>query len=155
MRYLKITSPDTNNGRGFRVTLWIPGCSHNCPGCHNKWTHDYNAGREIDESVYDDLINRLNQPYIKGLTLSGGDPLDQNEQVLKELSELIDRIKNDIPDIDIWLYTGFIYENLQGLQKDIADKCDVIVDGPYIESQRDISLAFRGSKNQRIIYNNL
>ena len=154
MKYLTITSPDVNNGEGCRVTLWIPGCSHNCPGCHNKWTHDYNQGREFDKDSYNELVKLLNRSYISGLTISGGDPLDQSDDILKDISNLILDIKKDCPNKTITLYTGYYIKDLKRTyQKRIIELCDVIIEGPYIESLKDISLAFRGSSNQNIIKN--
>ena len=89
MKYLKITSPDIENGPGCRVTLWIPGCTHKCPGCHNAWTADYNIGMEFTQDDFDGLCQILSKPYIKGLTISGGDPLDQNDEVLADLCQLV------------------------------------------------------------------
>lgn len=151
MKYLMITGPDVNNGHGCRITLWIPGCTHHCIGCHNKHTHDYNQGQEFDENTYQELVGLLNKPYIQGLTISGGDPLDQSNEVLDDLYSLLYRLRNRLPDKDIWLYTGFYIDQLGPKQIDIVDMCDVVVDGPFIESQKDISLPFRGSKNQTII----
>ena len=152
MRYLKITGPDVNNGPGCRITLWIPGCGHKCKGCHNEWTHMYNQGSDFTEGTYRELIDKLSKPYIAGLTISGGDPLYQSNNVLADLYEWITRIRTDLPDKTIWLYTGFKFEDLQGIQMEIVQKCDVVVDGPYIEELRDTTLEFRGSSNQRIIH---
>lgn len=152
MRYLKITGPDVNNGPGCRITLWIPGCGHKCKGCHNEWTHMYNQGSDFTEDTYRELIDKLSKPYIAGLTISGGDPLYQSNNVLADLYEWIIRVRTDLPDKTIWLYTGFKFEDLQGIQMEIVQKCDVVVDGPYIEELRDTTLEFRGSSNQRIIH---
>lgn len=152
MRYLRITGPDMNNGEGCRITLWLPGCAHKCKGCHNEWTHNYNQGVDFTEDTYVELLEKLTPSYISGLTISGGDPLFQSDTVLTDISNLIKRLRMDMPDKTIWLYTGFKYEDLVGLQMVIAQMCDVIVDGPYIEELRDVSLPFRGSSNQRIIH---
>ena len=99
----------------------------------------------------------MNKPYIKGLTISGGDPLDQSNDVLDELYELILRLRTDVRNLDIWLYTGYYIDNLSPKQIDIVDLCDVVVDGPYICSKQDITLSFRGSTNQtiwKILHNN-
>lgn len=151
MKYLKITGPDVNNGDGCRITLWLPGCTHKCPGCHNAHTHDYNQGFKFNESTFEELVERLNKPYIQGLTISGGDPLDQSNEVLDDLYSLLYRLRNRLPGKDVWLYTGFYIDKLGPKQIDVVDMCDVVVDGPFIESQRDISLPFRGSENQTII----
>ena len=151
MKYLKITGPDVNNGDGCRITLWLPGCTHKCPGCHNTHTHDYNQGLEFGESTFEELVERLNKSHIQGLTISGGDPLDQSNEVLDDLYSLLYRLRNRLPEKDIWLYTGFYIDKLGPKQIDVVDMCDVVVDGPYIQSKRDISLPFRGSENQSII----
>lgn len=154
MKYLNITSPDIENGIGCRVTLWIPGCGHNCPGCHNKWTNDYNQGQEFTQDTFKELCDILDKPYIKGLTISGGDPLMQDDQTLIDLCQLAFDIKNLYPTKDIWLYTGFYKDELQGLQLDILKYIDTLVDGPFELDKRDTTLPFRGSSNQNIIYLN-
>lgn len=150
MRYVKVTSPDINNGTGCRVTVWVAGCSHCCKGCHNPQTWDYNQGVE---DVWDELMEKLSLPYIKGVTFSGGDPLSQSDANLKQLLVLIGRIKTMFPEKDIWLFTGDIYEEAikNPLKSAIIEECDVLVDGPFKLYLRDTSLAFRGSSNQRII----
>ena len=151
MRYLKITSPDIENGPGCRVTLWIPGCTHKCPGCHNAWTADYNQGKEFDEDAYNELKSILDKPYIKGLTISGGDPMDQDGQTLIDLIQLCFEISLEYPTKDIWLYTGYYKEDLKDKQLELLNYIDVLVDGPFEIAKRDITLPFRGSSNQRII----
>ena len=151
MKYINITHPDINNGNGCRVTLWIPGCTHKCPGCHNEWTQNYNKGIEFNQSAKDLIFKLLSKDYIAGLTLSGGDPLDQSIDVLNELEELTREIKQKFPNKDIWVYTGCIYEELSDNQLRVLKNCDILVDGPYVQSLRDVTLPFRGSSNQRII----
>lgn len=151
MKYLNITSPDIENGPGCRVTLWIPGCTHRCPGCHNAWTANYNQGQEFTQDTYEELCSILDKPYIKGLTISGGDPLDQNDEVLTDLCQLVFDIKEKFPYKDIWLYTGYMIEQLKDMQLDILHYVDVLVDGPFIQDWKDTTLPFRGSLNQRII----
>lgn len=153
MNCVRITYPDINNGTGFRVTIWISGCTHKCIGCHNVWLNDYSIGEPI-ENYLCETFRILEKPYIKGITFSGGDPLDQDEESLKQLLSFIKGIKKVFPDKDIWIYTGCIYEKLNEDKtiKEILDYCDVLVDGPFIESEKDLSLPFRGSRNQRIIY---
>jgi anaerobic ribonucleoside-triphosphate reductase activating protein len=150
MRYIDITYPDVNNGAGCRVTLWVAGCKHNCKGCHNPKTHDYKAGELFTEETYKELSEILSKPYISGLTLSGGDPLCQQPITLAEIENLVKRVKQDFPDKTIWIYTGYYREYLKGIQLDILKYCDVLVDGPYVEELRDITLPFRGSSNQKI-----
>ena len=111
MKILNITSPDVNNGTGFRVTLWIAGCSHHCRGCHNPESWDYNQGKPLRE-VRKDLFDKLDKSYIKGLTLSGGDPLAQSRRNLLELYFLLRRIKKKFPNKDIWIYSGYTHEEI-------------------------------------------
>lgn len=152
MRILNITSPDVNNGLGFRVTLWVAGCGHHCKGCHNPETWAYNQGKKL-KAVKKELFEKLSEPYIKGLTLSGGDPLSQNKLSLLELYLLLTEIKKKFPDKDIWIYSGYTYEEIVSnkLMNLVLSKCDILVDGPYKYALRDTSLPFRGSSNQRII----
>ena len=151
MNYINVTYPDINNGLGFRVTLWVAGCSHHCPGCHNSWTWDYNIGKKLEECK-EELFKALALPYIKGLTLSGGDPLSQNDENLKELRDLVSEVKEKFPNKDIWIYAGdkLEYINTVPLKKEIVDMCDYLVDGTFHMNERDLSIAFRGSRNQRI-----
>ena len=156
LRILDITAPDINNGNGIRVTLWISGCTHKCKGCHNSWTWDYNQGKDFIEE-HDDILNKLSnwlsRDYVEGLTISGGDPLDQDNKGLETLIKIILWVRTNYPTKNIWLYTGYVYEELNELQRKAADLCEVVVDGPYKEELRDIAhCPFRGSSNQRILY---
>lgn len=147
MRFQSITYPDISNGKGCRVVLWIQGCSHHCQGCHNPETWDFCKGREFTEEYKDKLISIINLPYIQGVTLSGGDPLDSFDDVYKLLLEVKERCN----DKDIWLYTGYTLEEIQNSEKrKILPMINVLVDGLYEEKKRDITLAFRGSSNQTI-----
>lgn len=146
MNYESITYPDVNNGLGCRVTLWISGCIHHCEGCHNKSTWDFSSGRIFDKEAMDKLIDLLSLPYIKGLTLSGGDPLCSYDEIL----ELVRYVKDKLPSKDIWLYTGFTMEHIKSNMKDILHYVDYVVDGVFLKDKRDVTLAFRGSSNQRI-----
>ena len=154
LRILDITAPDINNGNGIRITLWVAGCSHKCKGCHNAWTWDYNQGIKFIENK-DDILNKLSnwlqRDYVDGITFSGGDPLDQDSLSLSELMQLIKWVRRNYPNKTIWLYTGYEYEKLNKYQKEIADSCDTIVDGPFIEEKKTFDCPFRGSSNQRII----
>ena len=151
MRYIAITSPDINNGLGCRVTLWVAGCTRHCPNCQNPETWGYLQGKCLDEA-YKEVFEKLSLPYIKGLSISGGDPLDQTSESIADLKTFLERVKYDFPNKDIWIYSGDVFENLiKGDSLSVLKLCDVLVDGPYIHSQRDITLPFRGSTNQRII----
>lgn len=151
MYYSGITVPDIANGIGCRVVLWISGCNHKCVGCHNKETWNYNHGKLFNDDTKKILYKWLDKSYIKGLTLSGGDPLDRNNGELLEVLNLCKEIKEKYPNKDIWIYTGYTFEELNELQREVLNYCDILVDGPYMEKLRDLSLPFRGSSNQRII----
>lgn len=147
MNYAGITDCSICDGDGFRVVLFVQGCEHSCPGCHNPETHDRFGGKTFTNETYDELCQLLSRPYIKGLTLSGGDPMAiYNRDTVITLAK---QIKEVFPNKDIWLYTGYTLRELkdQGVN---LDYFDVIVDGPFIKAQADKTLAFRGSKNQKI-----
>ena len=166
MNYHKIEKTSVANGPGVRVVLWVSGCSLHCKGCHNPQTWDFNSGKPFDKAAKQELFNALNKSYIQGITFSGGHPLEPENT--EETLCLIKEIKEKFPDKDIWLYTGYTLEDIcerycnqaiYHLYSNIAEPniwsniqyVDVIVDGSYIEEQRDITLPFRGSKNQRLI----
>lgn len=164
LRILDITAPDINNGTGIRITLWVAGCKHHCKGCHNQWTWDFNQGKDfIEEQDYilNKLSNWLSRDYVDGITLSGGDPLCQDERGLRSLFDIIKWVRLNFPTKTIWMYTGYVYEDIINdteqsricnLKKTILNNIDVLVDGPYKEELRDIAhCPFRGSTNQRII----
>lgn len=152
MKYIRITYPDINNGLGCRVTLWVSGCTHKCPGCHNQWAQDYNIGKDFDQDVKRDIIEVLDNEHVKGLTISGGDPLDQNKKSLKDLENFLRVLRILYKDKkDIWIYTGYKFNELNKSQKEVLKYCDYLVDGPFEIDKKDLSLPFRGSKNQRII----
>lgn len=153
MNYIKISKYDTNNGPGIRVVLWVSGCACKCPGCHNPESWDFNAGKEFDDNAKNELREALSKPYIKGLTLSGGHPLEDNN-CTNSFYSFIKDIKKEFPDKDIWLYTGWQWEDISNhdIQWNLVRECiDVVVDGPYIEKLKNITLKFRGSTNQRLI----
>ena len=154
MKYIKVTYPDINNGNGMRATIWFSGCSHHCEGCHNKHTWDYNQGKDIIPYLYNEIKEIFNnEKYLKGITLSGGDPLSQSQHCLNELYNFIIWFKTSFPDKDIWIYSGDTFEECMLIpeKRDIVLQCDYMVDGVFKIDQLDLSLPFRGSKNQRII----
>lgn len=155
MNYCGITAPDIANGTGCRVVLWISGCNHKCKGCHNPETWDYKYGKVFDEDAKNIIYQWLSKPYIKGLTISGGDPLDRNDNELLEIFNLCKYIKTNFPEKDIWIYTGYTYEKLieksNNIIFNILLQSDYLVDGPFIMELKDLSIPFRGSTNQRII----
>ena len=146
MRILDIIHQTTADGPGFRVSVYAAGCNHRCPGCHNPQSWDMKGGREMTvEEVFAEIEK---DDFSTGVTFTGGDPFYQVE----EFTELAKLIKERTPK-NIWCYTGFTYEEIVENEKlsVLLPYLDALVDGPYIESQRDLSLRFRGSKNQRII----
>lgn len=159
LHIMTVTGPDINNGPGFRITVWVSGCKHNCFNCQNKHTHKYGQGHlltdqyaSLPDMTYEEKILSLcDNPNIDGITLSGGDPLNQDVLALDELRTFLLRFKNKFYPKTIWLYTGGTYEGLTYEQMQVARCCDVIVDGKYEEENRDITIPFRGSTNQRII----
>lgn len=154
MNVLTLTSPDIENGLGCRVTIWVAGCNRHCPGCHNPHTWDYNQGESLlSEKVLDKIFSEVDFDYIQGITISGGDPLDQKDSSLNDLLTFIKMFKEKYPKKDIWIYSGGIYEELikNTIIKDILSYCDILVDGPFIQDLKQLDLPFRGSTNQRII----
>ena len=154
MNYHKIEKHSIANGFGIRVVLWASGCSLHCKGCQNPSTWDFSSGRLFGRDAEKELLEALKQPYIKGITFSGGHPLECSNAPC--IYELIQKIKTQLPEKDIWLYTGLQlsikdFQVSDQLINNILRLCDVVVDGPYIEAQKDITLKFRGSKNQRLI----
>ena len=149
MNYHNIDHCDMLNGEGIRVSLWVSGCNCHCPGCQNPQTWDFNSGIPFDKDALQELYEALDKPYIQGLTLTGGNPMDNAPEVL----HICRTVKEKFPYKDIWLYSGYTFEQIQQWQVGmcILEYVDVLVDGPYIEGQRDVSLQWRGSKNQRII----
>ncbi|SFE84296.1 anaerobic ribonucleoside-triphosphate reductase activating protein [Peptostreptococcus sp. D1] len=147
MNYSKINITDIANGPGVRVSLFVSGCRNRCPGCFNPETWDFNHGEKFTLSTISNLLSALDKSYISGLTILGGDPLEpENLGVVTQICKIIKTINCDKT---IWIYTGYTYENFKDIE--LLKYVDVVVDGKFIESQKDISLQFRGSKNQRII----
>jgi anaerobic ribonucleoside-triphosphate reductase activating protein len=149
MNYMQIDKASISDGKGFRVVLYCSGCELKCEGCFNPETWKFESGKLFDEDAYKYLFDQLNKPWIQGITFSGGNPLDTPYPIFS----LAQEIRKKFPSKDIWLYSGYTYEQIcQSREKfKVLTAIDVLVDGPYIESQRDITLPFRGSKNQRII----
>lgn len=149
MNYIKITKNDIANGPGVRCVLWVSGCNVHCAGCHNPQTWSFNAGKPFDMIALQELYDSIDKPYIRGLTLSGGNPLDN----IPEILHICRTVKEKFPNKDIWLYSGYTFEQIKEWQAAmcVLEYVDVLVDGPYIEEQRDITLKWRGSKNQRVI----
>ena len=160
MHYGAIRTCDVANGPGCRVTLFVSGCRNNCPGCFNKEAQDFNYGREFTQDNISQIINAVDKSYIAGLTILGGEPMEPENQ--QGIATLISQFRWKFGTTKtIWLYTGYVLEKdldptkrkwIPGTTDYILENVDVLVDGPFIEDEKDISLKFRGSRNQRLIY---
>ena len=170
INYHNITHDNMNNGDGLRVVLWLSGCSHHCYNCQNPQTWNPDSGIPFDESAKQEIFTELSKDYISGITFSGGDPLHENN--LDEVHKLVKEIRISFPEKTIWLYTGFEWDQIMDIKviqpifscKDLENKiqnvlkrqeiikqCDVLVDGEYIDEERDVTLKWRGSSNQHVI----
>ena len=147
MRYHNITKDDMLNGDGLRVVLWMAGCSHGCYKCQNPVTWDPDGGLLFDEAAKEELFETLGKSYISGITFSGGDPLYPGSR--RDLLELIKEIKERFPAKTMWLYTGYLWEEIKDLE--LVSYLDVLVDGEFIYEQLDATLKWKGSANQRVI----
>lgn len=147
MKYHNITKDDMLNGTGLRVVLWVSGCTHGCPGCHNPITWDINDGLLFDTSAKEEIFEELRKDYIEGITLSGGDPLHPENRA--DIGSLIKEIHTTFPNKNIWLYTGFSWEEIKDL--DFIPCVDVIVDGRFKKELFDSQLHWKGSSNQNVI----
>ena len=147
MNYGQIRKIDIANGPGVRVSLFVSGCRNHCKGCFNPETWDFDYGQPFTRKTEDEIIEALRPSWIQGLSILGGEPTE--EENAAALVPFLKRVRAELPDKDIWLYSGYTYETLQG--KEILTLVDVLVDGPFLQEQKDAGLAFRGSRNQRII----
>lgn len=160
MNYCNIKEYDIADGEGIRLTLFVSGCRNHCKGCFQPETWDFNYGKEFTEEVENNILEKLSNWCYDGLTLLGGDPFEPENQ--KVLNPFLKKVKNEFPLKNIWCYTGYIYDKdlVDGGKKytddtlDMLSNIDVLIDGPFIEELRDITLKFRGSSNQRLIYLN-
>ena len=148
MNYCGIKKTDIANGPGVRVSLFVSGCRNHCPGCFNPETWDFGYGEPFTKKTEKEIIKALRPSWIQGLSILGGDPMEPENQ--KALLPFLKRVHLACPDKDVWIYTGYRYEQVAGAE--ILKWADVLVDGPFVETEKDISLAFRGSRNQRIIH---
>ena len=142
-----ITKDDMLNGDGLRVVLWVAGCAHACPGCHNPETWEADSGIPFDQAAKDELFAELEKDYISGVTFSGGDPLFPGNR--ETGGALCLEIRQRFPDKTIWMYTGYRWEQISELA--ILDTVDVLVDGRFEQALADTALHWRGSANQRLI----
>ena len=157
MYYGEIKKCDIANGEGVRVSLFVSGCTHHCPGCFNADTWNFKYGSEYTDQTEKEILEALSPSYINGLTLLGGEPFEPENQ--KTLVGLLRKVRESYPEKNIWCYTGYkfdedveenMFENWPET-KELMSYIDVVVDGKFEEDKKDLSLKFRGSKNQRII----
>ena len=157
MHYGNIKECDIADGPGVRVSLFVSGCRHHCKGCFNPETWDFEYGELYTEETQEKILKLLAPGYIKGFTLLGGEPFEPENQ--RELVKLLKRIKEEYPGKDVWCYSGYLYDAdlAEGssvyteVTEEMLSYIDVLVDGEFVEELKDVSLAFRGSSNQRII----
>ena len=149
MKYAQIRQMDISNGLGIGVSLYTQGCPYHCKNCFNPETWDFEAGQEWSQEQEDLVIKLLEPQYIKRLTILGGEPLV--ERNIKPLERLLQRVRLTYPDKVIWLYTGGLFENESAKHPEIFKYIDVLVDGRFVDELKDLTLAFKGSSNQRII----
>ena len=154
MNYATIKNCDIANGPGVRVSLFVSGCTHRCPGCFNEVAWDFDYGEPFTEEVMDRILDMLRPSYVRGLTLLGGEPFEPRNQ--GAVVELLRRIKKEMPEKSIWAFSGYLFDRdiLSGRLGDTSEYLsylDVLVDGPFILAKKNLSLRFRGSENQRII----
>ncbi len=147
MRYHDITKDDMRNGDGLRVVLWVAGCDHCCPDCHNPVTWDPEGGLPFDAAAKAEIFEQLEKPYISGLTLSGGDPLHPVNR--RDVRLLVREVRERYPDKTVWLYTGYLWEEIRDLP--VMRDVDICVDGEFDRHTKDAKLLWKGSKNQRVI----
>ena len=147
MRFNKIRRTDISNGPGIRVSIFMQGCTFNCKGCFNPETHDFNGGHEFNDSTIDKIIDLAKPNHIKGLSILGGEPMHPKN--IDGTLKLVKEFKNKYPKKDVWVWTGFNYEDLS-LKHDLSD-IDVLIDGQYKMELYNPTLKYRGSSNQRVI----
>lgn len=147
MRWAKIRSEDVANGPGLRVSIYVQGCTRHCKDCFNPETWDFNGGKIFNKRIMTQFLELAKPKKIVGFSILGGEPLQQGEDMLK----LVKAMKKEYPDKTIWMWTGYKYEDLNNLQKEIISHIDVLVDGEFITTNKCPNKLFRGSGNQRII----
>lgn len=165
MNYASIREMDISNGEGVGVALFVQGCNFCCHNCFNQETWDFNGGNEWNDEIKGKFLELINRPYIKRITILGGEPLaDEN---VENILDLVNEVRVSFPNKSIWIYSGYTFESIMcpvitddldikrdeiiKSRRNILKQCDVLVDGRYIDSERDITLKWRGSKNQRVI----
>ena len=157
MHYAVIKNCDIANGPGVRVSLFVSGCTHRCPGCFNEVAWDFSYGEEFTQETIDSILQMLKPDHVKGLTLLGGEPFEPQNQ--PDIVNLLRQIKRIYPQKSIWAFSGYLFDEdiLAGklgpweITREFLSYLDVLVDGPFVMAKKDLSLRFRGSSNQRLI----
>ena len=154
MNYATIKNCDIANGPGVRVSLFVSGCTHRCKGCFNEVAWDFDYGEPFTEDTVNTILAMLRPSYVRGLTLLGGEPFEPQNQ--GAVVELLRKIKSEMPEKSIWAFSGYLFDKdiLSGRLGDCSEYLsylDVLVDGPFVEAKKNLSLRFRGSENQRLI----
>ena len=154
MNYATIKNCDIANGPGVRVSLFVSGCTHRCKGCFNEVAWDFNYGEPFTEETINSILTMLRPSYVRGLTLLGGEPFEPQNQ--GAVVQLLRKIKQEMPEKSIWAFSGYLFDKdiLSGRLGDCSEYLsylDVLVDGPFVEAKKNLSLRFRGSENQRLI----
>ena len=157
MNYATFRTHDVANGPGVRVSLFVSGCTHRCPGCFNEVAWDFGYGQPFTQQTIDKILDMLKPNYIKGLTLLGGEPFEPQNQ--PAIVELLRQIKQKYPGKSIWAFSGYLFDKdiLPGnlgdpaVTREYLSYLDVLVDGPFVQAKKDLTLRFRGSSNQRLI----
>ena len=153
MNYASIVRADIANGEGFRVSLFVTGCSRGCPGCFNKQAQDPKFGNPFDNEAKNKIFTELENEWCKGLSVLGGEPMSKLSDNRKQVIALCKEVKEKFPDKDIWVWSGYTMEELKADPDtvDLFKYIDVLVDGPFVLEKKDLSVPFRGSSNQRIL----
>ena len=156
MNYATIKSFDVANGPGIRVSLFVSGCTHRCPGCFNEVAWDFDYGQPFNQGVIDLILSMLKPGHIKGLTILGGEPFEPQNQ--GPIVELLRQVKAKYPEKSIWAFSGYLFDHICSgrlgdweVTREYLSYLDVLVDGPFVEAKKNLNLRFRGSENQRLI----
>ena len=154
----EVMTADVANGEGMRVSVFVSGCRNHCKGCFQPQTWDFNYGREYTPEIEQFIIDELSKSYYDGITILGGDPMEPENQ--EPVLRLLRRIKKELPDKNVWAYTGYVYDRdlvpggkrfVDGVTRELLESLDILIDGRFVEELKNLMLNFRGSGNQRII----
>ena len=154
----EVMTADVANGEGMRVSVFVSGCRNHCKGCFQPQTWNFNYGREYTPEIEQFIIDELSKSYYDGITILGGDPMEPENQ--EPVLQLLRRIKKELPDKNVWAYTGYVYDRdlvpggkrfVDGVTRELLESIDILIDGRFVEELKNLMLNFRGSSNQRII----